>query len=365
MAVAPKHGRTQSALPAGLLGGLIPAHPSGSSSPGSSSGSILGSTNQGTAAQLDWQVAVAELDVLQGAGVSAVWGQPLVSPEVCVVLNSLQELLSQQQQLHQQIWEQLGPPPANAAESTGGAGVDSFKDSQCCNITGRVAVSQPVAGHQSKALPHGVSSNGRTKEVQLHADTDSSSSSSSSSIESDDAGDSSVSEILLTEEKSIELDPGLAEPQQQPSQLTPSSVTAAAHLLAVGKDDPAADQVQQQQQQQQQQVLQKASSKLYAAAYADIKQNSSDLSHTTSNLLQELLLAITEQLQGHSTALLAALLSACGPQVAAAAASAAALNSSTALAEATVKQAAMEQLASPAAQLLLGPLLAEMASLEG
>jgi hypothetical protein len=220
---------------------------------------------------------------------------------------------------------------------------------------------QPVAGHQScpplsKASPHLFSNTGSTKELLLQANSETSSSSSS---DSDDAGDSDVSEILLTGEESTELDPVLAEPQQQPSQLTPSSATAAAHALAVGKDNPAADQVQQQQQ-----VLQKASGKLHAAAYADIKQKSSDLSHTTSILLQELLLAITEQLQGHSTALLAALLSACGPQVAAAAALAAALNSSTALAEAATQHAAMEQMASAAAQLVLGPLLAEMASLE-
>jgi hypothetical protein len=173
--------------------------------------------------------------------------------------------------------------------------------------------------------------------------------------------------MQLTEEGSLQMEPegeeALPPLTQQPSgSRTGTAQSAAAEGMAVAAPD--------QQQHSLQQQLSKPSDKLYTADREDIKQKSADLSKKITSLLQELLLAITEQLQGHSTALLASLVSACGPQVAAAAA--APHNSATSSAaaveaavEAAAKAAAMEQLAAPAAQLVLGPLLAEMANLDG
>ncbi|WIA31465.1 hypothetical protein OEZ86_002359 [Tetradesmus obliquus] len=211
MAAPAKHGRTHSALPAGLLGGPASAGPTGSSSsPGSSSNASSGAT-PATASLLDWQTAAGELDLLQASGVSAVWGQPLVSPEVCVVLSSLQELLSQQQKLDQQIWEELGPPPAGASARTSGtsdegsgsargscrAGAECSEDKVV--VAGSVAACvESVGGRhgcllRSNALPHGISSNGRIEEV--HNADDSSSSSSSSG---EDDADGAVPAALLS-----------------------------------------------------------------------------------------------------------------------------------------------------------------------
>jgi hypothetical protein len=233
---------------------------------------------------------------------------------------------------------------------------------------------QPVEGHQgclqrSNALPHGISSS-RAEELQLHTDAATGSSYSSSDASSDDAGDSDVSEIVLTEEESIDMDSMPAAIQLQPSQLIPSSSKAAADEPVVELGVSAPDLSQQQQQQQHNLPV---TGQLHSAAYADIKQKSADLSRAVSSLLQELLLATTDQLQGHSIALLASSLSACAPQVAAAAAAATAASSngasgssaaSSGIVEAAAKHAAAEQLRSPAGQLVLAPLLADMATLE-
>uniref|UniRef100_A0A383V8Q0 Uncharacterized protein n=1 Tax=Tetradesmus obliquus TaxID=3088 RepID=A0A383V8Q0_TETOB len=389
IAAPARHGRTHSALPAGLLGGMASAGPTGSSSnPGSSSNAISSAT-PATASLLDCQAAAGDLDLLQASSMSAVWGQPLVSPEVCVVLSSLQELLSQQQRLDEQICEELGPPPAVASTRTSGT---SYEGSGCaqgsCRAGAECSVDKVTAPGsvaacvesvdrrhgcllRSNALPHGISSNGRTEEVH-NADDSSSSSSSGGEDDADDAGDSDVSEMLLTEdEEPADTDLGPAEAQPQPSLLarssSQSSGTATADEAAAELDVTVSN---RQQNQQQQQPLQ-ASDELHAATYADIKQKSAESSRAISSLMQQLLLAVTEQLQGHSIALLASLLSVCRPQVAAAAAataSAAAVSKSTtssaAIADAAAKHAATEQLASPGAQLVLGPLLAEMASLE-
>jgi hypothetical protein len=170
---------------------------------------------------------------------------------------------------------------------------------------------------------------------------------------------------MLSEESSLEMQPTSVVTQVQLLQHSTSIGSSAAQKAAALLPTIAATPDQQQGLLQPQ--LAKQSSKLYAADVADIKQKSADLSQRIVSLMQELLFAITEQLQGHSMALLASLLSACAPQVAAAAATPAGIgaHNSAAAIEAAARSAAAELLAGPAAQIVLGPLLREMASLDG
>jgi hypothetical protein len=145
---------------------------------------------------------------------------------------------------------------------------------------------------------------------------------------------------MLTEEGSREMEPVLELALPRLSQQPSSSRLGAAQAAAAERMSLAASDQQQRPPQQQ---LNKPSGKLYAAECDDIKQKSADLSKKVSSLVQELLLAITGQLQGHIIVLLASLVSASGPQVAAAAATphcSTASNSSATSSAAAVEAAA-------------------------
>lgn len=269
----------------------------------------------------------------------ALGSSPVVQPEVCVVLNSLQECLHQQQLLDQQLWEELatGASSIDAGSNSGAgeaAGTQEQQQQQPrSHVTGgRVPVapptSQPLAQpspatckalQRSNALPHSVPDSTCTPSVPaVTARTSSDDEQDAEGCCSD--ADSDVSELLLTEDE--------IECRTQSDQL-PAVGPQDSHVEQRWVDPPppaaAPDAAMGQSGRMQQGQLpwQAAGRQSRLAATADVKHRSAALSDQLVALLAEVVQVIREQLQGHRVALLASLLHMCSSTVAAAAATAA------------------------------------------
>lgn len=352
-----RHTRVPSGVPAGLASHLDPASPGSTGNSVTSNGSATGKAGflsmsffassgsdlfsagsatadgvgyvlEGSSSQPSgWGLSAAALSVAS----SVQQLPPVVSSDLCVVLNSLHEVQSQQQQLAQRIWAELDvhAPEFDSQQQNLGMGTNAVLGSTARSgsrapgikpvtaserrpdpeLTSQCAIMEPAARDSGKAA---VAAAGDP----VGAGTDC----------SDDDSDSDVSVMLFSEEEAElqeQLQPGQKAPascssrqliQQQPHGLGDRRLAAADVSISTSDNtetplvpsQKVPPYVTGQQQQPPQQPLSQQAAQQVSAA----KRKNTELSANLLSLMNELLQLITRVLQLRRLGLLASLFAA-------------------------------------------------------